>query len=274
MPGEPDQLYVDARRALLDALDALGPHATALVLVGAQAIYIHTGDADVAVAGQTKDGDLAVDPRELQNEPSLEVAMVAAGFQLSDNPGIWLAAGSGAQVDLLVPESLAFGTGRRAARVPGHGASSARRVVGLEAAIVDNEAHTLTALEPLDRRALWVRLAGPTALLVAKRHKVGERRESPDRLVDKDALDIYRLLSAVSTPTFVRVLRDLLADPISASVTRTAVTYLGELFGSADGIGSQMAARAVVPLMDGETISQSSAALAQDLLAALEATAP
>ncbi|SRR5450830_525663 len=26
MPGEPDQIYVDARRALLDALDALGPH--------------------------------------------------------------------------------------------------------------------------------------------------------------------------------------------------------------------------------------------------------
>lgn len=273
MPGEPDQLYVDARRALLDALDALGPQATALVLVGAQAIYIHTGDAEGAVAAQTKDGDLAVDPRELQDQPSLEVAMAAAGFQLSGNPGIWLAAGSGAQVDLLVPESLAFGTGRRAARIPGHGASSARRVVGLEAAIVDNEAHTLTALEPLDRRALSVRLAGPTALLVAKLHKVGERRESPDRLVDKDALDIYRLLSAVSTPTFARVLQDLLADPISASVTRTAVTYLGELFGSADGIGSRMAARAVVPLMDGETMAQSSAALAQDLLAALEATA-
>lgn len=274
MPGEPDRLYVDARRALLDALDALGLHATALVLVGAQAIYIHTGDAEVAVAAQTKDADLAVDPRELQDEPSLEAAMVAAGFRLSDNPGIWLAAGSGAQVDLLVPESLAFGTGRRAARIPGHGVSSARRVVGLEAAIVDNEAHTLTALEPLDRRALSVRLAGPAALLVAKLHKVGERRESPDRLVDKDALDIYRLLVAASTPTLAGSLRRLLADPISASATRAAVTYLGELFGSANGMGSRMAARAVEPLMDGETIAQSSAALAQDLLAALEATAP
>jgi hypothetical protein len=274
MPGEPDQLYVDARRALLDALDALGPHATALVLVGAQAVYIHTGDAEVAVAATTKDGDLAVDPRELKDQPSLEAAMVAAGFRLSDNPGIWLASDTGAEVDLLVPESLAFGTGRRAARIPGHGASSARRVVGLEAAIVDNEAHTLTALEPLDGRALSVRLAGPAALLVAKLHKVGERRESPDRLVDKDALDIYRLLAAVSTLTLTRALQILLADPISASVTRTAVTYLGELFGSANVIGSRMAARAVEPLMDGDTIAQSSAALAQDLLEALEATAP
>jgi hypothetical protein len=274
MPGEPDQLYVDARRALLDALDALGPHATALVLVGAQAVYIHTGDAGVAVAATTKDGDLAVDPRELKDQPSLEAAMVAAGFRLSDNPGIWLASDTGAEVDLLVPESLAFGTGRRAARIPGHGASSARRVVGLEAAIVDNEAHTLTALEPLDGRALSVRLAGPAALLVAKLHKVGERRESLDRLVDKDALDIYRLLAAVSTLTLTRALQILLADPISASVTRTAVTYLGELFGSANVIGSRMAARAVEPLMDGDTIAQSSAALAQDLLEALEATAP
>jgi hypothetical protein len=274
MPGEPDQLYVDARRALLDALDALGPHATALVLVGAQAVYIHTGDAGVAVAATTKDGDLAVDPRELKDQPSLEAAMVAAGFRLSDNPGIWLASDTGAEVDLLVPESLAFGTCRRAARIPGHGASSARRVVGLEAAIVDNEAHTLTALEPLDGRALSVRLAGPAALLVAKLHKVGERRESLDRLVDKDALDIYRLLAAVSTLTLTRALQILLADPISASVTRTAVTYLGELFGSANVIGSRMAARAVEPLMDGDTIAQSSAALAQDLLEALEATAP
>ena len=72
-----------------------------------------------------------------------------------------------------------------------------------------------------------------------------------------------------STPTLAGALRGLLADPISALVTGTAVTYLGELFGTASGIGSRMAARAVVPLMDGDTIAQSSAALAQDLLEAL-----
>jgi len=93
----------------------------------------------------------------------------------------------------LVPESLAFGTGRRGARIPGHGANSARRVVGLEAAIVDNDVRVLPALDPLDRRAVKVRVAGPAALLVAKLHKVGERRAAPDRLLDKDALDIYRL---------------------------------------------------------------------------------
>jgi hypothetical protein len=270
MPGEPDQLYIEARRALLDALDALGPQAAAIVLVGAQAIYLHAGDAEFAVAVQTKDGDLAVDPRELRDQPSLESAMVAAGFRLSDNPGIWLAEDTGAQVDLLVPESLAFGTGRRAARIPGHGANSARRVVGLEAAIVDNEVQTLTALEPGDRRSVDVRVAGPAALLVAKLHKVSERRETRERLVDKDALDIYRLLVAVRTPTLAGAMRGLLADRISAQAAGTAVTYLAELFGTADGTGSRMAGRAVTPMMDGETVAQGSAALANDLLAALE----
>lgn len=240
-----------------------------MVLVGAQAIYLHASDAEVAVATRTRDSDLAVDPRALADQPTLEAAMVAGGFRLSDNPGIWLAENTGAQVDLLVPESLAFGTGRRGARVPGHGANSARRVVGLEAAIVDNDVFLLTSLDPADRRAMSIRLGGPGALLVAKLHKVGDRRNMPDRLVDKDALDIYRILVSIPTPTLAEAWRGLLAAPISAQVTSTAVTYLGELFGTASGIGSRMAARAVVPLMDGDTIAQSSSALAQDLLKTL-----
>lgn len=269
MPGEPDQIYVEARRALLDALAALGPNAGAVVLVGAQAIYLHTGDADLAVSVRTKDADLAVDPRELEDQPTLEAAMIAAGFRLSANPGVWIAERTGARVDLLVPDSLAFGAGHRGARVPGHGANSARRVVGLEAVIVDNEVRTLTALEPRDQRSMDVRVAGPAALLVTKLHKVGERRATPDRLVDKDALDIYRLLVAVPTPTLAGTLRRLLADRISAAAAGTAVTHLRDLFGTAGGIGNQMAARAVVPLMDGDTVAQSSAALTQDLLEAL-----
>lgn len=42
-------LYIVARTVLLDALDALGEQRDAVVLVGAQAIYLHTGDADIAV---------------------------------------------------------------------------------------------------------------------------------------------------------------------------------------------------------------------------------
>ena len=58
-----DELYVIARRVLLDALDALGEHKGATILVGAQAIYLHTGDADLGVAEYTTDADLARCPR-------------------------------------------------------------------------------------------------------------------------------------------------------------------------------------------------------------------
>lgn len=57
MTGEAEE-YVAARSALLDALTALQPHLDALVLVGAQAIYVRVGDADIAVPGSTTDGDL------------------------------------------------------------------------------------------------------------------------------------------------------------------------------------------------------------------------
>lgn len=49
VPGGSD-LLVQARSALLDALDALREHRDAIVLIGAQAIYLHTGRADIALA--------------------------------------------------------------------------------------------------------------------------------------------------------------------------------------------------------------------------------
>ena len=38
-----DELYVIARRVLLDALAALSSHLDAIVLVGAQAVYLRVG---------------------------------------------------------------------------------------------------------------------------------------------------------------------------------------------------------------------------------------
>lgn len=48
-----DPEYIEARRVLLDALTALAPHASALVVAGAQAVYLRTGEADIAVAPYT-----------------------------------------------------------------------------------------------------------------------------------------------------------------------------------------------------------------------------
>jgi hypothetical protein len=63
VPGEADPLYVQAREVLLDALEALGEHRASLILVGAQAIYLHTGEPGIAVAPFTTDADVVVDRR-------------------------------------------------------------------------------------------------------------------------------------------------------------------------------------------------------------------
>jgi len=79
-PGAFD-LMSHARTVLLDALEALDEHRGALILIGAQAIYLHTDDAQVALPALTKDSDLAIDRRQLAAEPLLEHAMSAGGFE-------------------------------------------------------------------------------------------------------------------------------------------------------------------------------------------------
>jgi hypothetical protein len=106
-PGEVD-ILVAARAALLDALEALAAQRAALVLIGAQAIYLHTGKAPVALAEMTKDSDLAIDPRELRDHPLLENLMRRAGFDRSPTdpqPGSWISP-NGYPVDLVLPKLL------------------------------------------------------------------------------------------------------------------------------------------------------------------------
>lgn len=55
--------YVAARRVLLDALVALEGHLDSLVLVGAQAVYHHTGASELNVPLMTTNADLAVNTR-------------------------------------------------------------------------------------------------------------------------------------------------------------------------------------------------------------------
>ncbi len=279
MPGEsapPDPLYALARGVLLDALEALGDQRDAVVLVGAQAIYLHTGAAELAVAESTTDSDLGIDPGALKSSPRLEVAMVDAGFSRSGQPGTWVAARRlegrpvTVDVDLMVPEALGGG-GRRGARLPEpHGNRAARKARGLEAALVDREAREIGALDERDTRRLRVAVAGPAALLVAKLHKISERVDAQRRVLDKDALDVLRLLRAVPTETFAGALGRLRKDPLSAGVTEQAISYLHELFSSPEAPGSSMAARAASPLEPEDEIRGSCAVLSQDLLAKLE----
>jgi hypothetical protein len=144
MPGA-DDLYREARRLLLDGVEALAPHHERLTLVGAQAIYLRVGEADIAVAPTTTDGDLALDPSVSGQGPPLEQLMRRAGFHRatdgSGTPlvGLWTKAVNVTSqaritVDLLMPETMA--DGRRAAKLEGHDRGSVLRVPGLEAALV------------------------------------------------------------------------------------------------------------------------------------------
>lgn len=271
MPGVPDAVYIQARRVLLDALETLSGQREALVLVGAQAIYLHTGEGDMAVAPYTTDGDIAIDPSELSDTPRLEEAMRAGGFvQDLQQPGVWLGT-EGVMIDLLVPEAVGGG-GRRGARLGEHGNRAARKARGLEAALVDNEPTEIAALAADDERRFEIAVAGPAALLVAKLHKLGERQEVEGRAEDKDALDILRLLRAIPTQTLAEALDVLRGDARSGVVTLEAVDYLRVLFGEPTSPGSQMAARAATPLEDADVVAASSASLATDLLATVDSS--
>jgi hypothetical protein len=201
-----DPLYVAARSVLLDALIALQPHGLSVIVAGAQAIYLRTGDANLAIAPYTTDGDLALDPAKLAGTPTLEAAMRTANFELSTEPGIWLATIRVGQedvlipVDLIVPEGVATGTGRRDARLQGQGERVARRALGLEAALVDHSTLTIHALSPDDRRSIQAEVAEPTALLIAKLHKLHERIASQrqTRIDDKDAADVLRIMQTTN----------------------------------------------------------------------------
>jgi hypothetical protein len=270
-PGDAD-LLVAARSALLDALEALRPHSDALVLIGAQAIYLHTGDADVALAETTKDSDIALDTRTLAATPTLEAVMRQAGFELDPDfpqPGSWLSSDR-IPVDLMVPESLAGSTGRRGARIPPHSKHAARRAIGLEAAIVDHAPVGITSLDANDPRVCTVNVASPSALLVAKLHKIGERTDTPSRLLDKDAHDIYRLLVAIPTDQLATALARLKSDPLAGEVTRQALELLRDLFAAGpNALGPMMAGRAERDIGDPAIAAASSAALAADLITAL-----
>src|SRR5579859_3618811 len=126
LAGDPE--VARAREVLLDALEALGGQLDAVILVGAQAIYLHTGPLiQLAIAERTFDGDVAVDPRVLEREPLLEKIMEDAGFKLdptAPQPGSWIK--DGIAVDLMVPEALAGEGGRRGVRFPPHSKHAAR----------------------------------------------------------------------------------------------------------------------------------------------------
>lgn len=270
-----DELYVIARRVLLDALEALGPHRGASILVGAQAIYLHTGDADLAVAEYTTDADLALDPELLAEVPPLERALAEAGFvhQGKRAVGVWKTSRTNrsaktieVQVDVLVPSKVSPGRGRRSARLPGHNDHAARKVDGLEGILVDQMSMEIGSLEPeSDARKITTKVAGPGALLVAKLFKIHERRGSA-RASDKDALDVLRILQGIELDALLTSIERMRSDERSRTITLRGTELLDSLFGHRGSDGSVMAARAVEPLIPGDEVRRSCELLTRELL--------
>ena len=251
--------YIEARRVLLDVLSALREQLDAVVLVGAQAVYLRTAGRLPTYQPFTTDADIVVDPGRLTERPALGATMTAAGFVLTHEPGIWEARISRpgmtddvvVPIDLIVPMEIAAGPGRRSARLAGaHGKNSARKSEGLEGALVDHGPVEITSIDPTDNRSIVINVAGEAAMLVAKLHKLGDRIETPERLHAKDAGDVYRLFDVVGPDDMVTRLERLLGDERSAGATAKALAYGDVLFGSASGRGVRLgvdALRATIP---------------------------
>jgi len=251
--------YVAARSVLIDALQALKDHSSALIVIGAQAIYLQTGRADIAVAPYTTDGDLGLDPNLLSDSPELGAAMTEAGFRLLEavpgrsEPGTWFATVTingrdlDIPVDIIVPEGVAPAGGRRGARLGLHGNRAARTASGLEAALVDNAWLTIASLDARDSRRIRAKVAGPAALLVAKMYKIHDRMSAGrrDRVVDKDALDVFRIMQTTLPVKIASTINMLAEHGTAGPPTLIAMDYLVEIFGKKEGAGVEMAVRSL-----------------------------
>ena len=254
-----------------------------LVVVGEQAIYLRTEPSAGGIAPYTTDGDFVLDPDQLGDEPLLEDALREGGFRLLPSggglqPGLWTRRTSlgsreiEVEVDLLVPAAWSRGgPSPRGARLGVHGKRAARLTRGLEAALVDHGPLTIEALEPEDSRVIEVAVAGCAALLIAKVHKLRDRAAGrADRLHDKDAADVVRLLQATPTAELVPVLAGLRRHERAGEVTVQGLTELRHLFGARGAEGVRMAVRSLEGAMPAEQVMAICGTAVSDLLDGLQ----
>jgi hypothetical protein len=277
-------LYVAARRVLLDAAAALTEQHQALILVGAQAVYLRCGEADIPVALYTADADIGLDRSLLSDEPRLQDAMHDAGFELRSHgsrlhPGTWIRTVQvgdlqlSIPVDILIPSQFSqTAERRRTPSIPPHDRMAVRKVEGLELAMIDNNIMLIESLDPADHRSVQMKVAGPVALLVAKAHKIRDRvaEATPGREADKDAGDVIRLMRTSNARKASATFSALLADPDVriAETARAGIILLMEQFGRARSVGVVMAQNTLAGAMPAEAIEALATAFIRNLLAA------
>jgi hypothetical protein len=163
----------------------------------------------VSVPPMTTDADLALNTDLLADDPEIATLLHAAGFEDKQQPGHWEDP-QGIALDLMVAphQSNRQSATARAADLGPQSKTVARIGPGLAPALApaltDNKLQVIEALDPSDSRTHEIRVAGPAALLIAKTIKIGDRLDDASRgdlkrIVDKDALDVLRLLQACPT---------------------------------------------------------------------------
>lgn len=224
-----------ARKALLDTLEALNGHHDSLVLVGAQAIYLHTEKFASVVAPATDDADLGVISSRLQNDPEIELALKLRGFTtpLEGQPGQWQTT-DGVPVDLITSRSEGNRVQKnaRAADLSPHGKNIVRISDGLEACLVDFSDIEIGSMTISDPRKFRLHIASPAAILIAKCFKIYERLGESRPINDKDSFDIYRLLAAVPMLQIDSGLQKIRSVASAHDELVLGLTYFRELFTS------------------------------------------
>lgn len=219
--------YVAARNALLDVLEVLHEQRAGLILVGAQAVYLHAPADQTRQPTYTTDGDLAIDPDLLTERPDIGETLLAAGYRAHNNPGTFFAP-NGIAIDLMVPVGALPPSSRRTAPLRGQSSVTARRTAGLELALLDAAPMQIKALDTADTRTITLRVASPAALVVAKLTKLSERLGGPrrDRVISKDAGDVLRLLRYCDAEAIGYRLRELNLQDARSHVIESVIGFL------------------------------------------------
>jgi hypothetical protein len=207
------------------------------------------------VVTKATDGDLALNPQELEPTPEISAIMRGAGFHAfgGGSPGVWIVSvdmrGDCRDTDRSdrshggrVEHGEAWCSPRGPQRPNG------QEGLWLEAVLVDNEWKTIGALDRDDARLVESRVAGPTALLVARARKISDRlaeTTKPHRRDDKDALEVYRLMQTTPVATTAAVLPELLSDTRTQRATQAGLGLIVQLFGVRRAAGVEMAVRAL-----------------------------
>jgi hypothetical protein len=253
----PDATLISSRAALCRALDALADQRDAITVIGSHAVHERTKSLRIS-STTTKDGDLSVTPSLVADTPLLIDAMRAAGFRplgeleaerfagkrqrYAAQPGLWALdiSDSGrpiGEIDLIVPSAVAGG-GRRSPRaLKHHGKVASRMAPGIELAVLDRTLVSFQDFESGTERDAFV--AGHAALVCAKAYKLGERiveRDGGgrDRVLPKDAADLWRLLATSDGARVRQVFEAHATDPTWGAAVTTGKEHVESILRGTD----------------------------------------